>query len=60
MTVAQVQDVGTHIMLSAIFAGQTIKARLASNLAHLSSGDAVWLRVMSEQTCFYKDEEIVA
>jgi glycerol transport system ATP-binding protein len=60
MTVVQVHDVGTHLMLGASYCGQTIKARLASHLGHWAIGDAVWLQVLGEQTCFYKDEEIVA
>ena len=60
MTVTQVQDVGTHIMLSASFAGQTVKARLATNSGHRATGDAIWLKVLGDQTCFYKNEEIVA
>ena len=59
MKVSQIQDVGTHVMLSATFAGQTLKARLSSDVAQLSPGDAVWLKVMDEHTCFYKNEEIV-
>jgi len=58
--VLQVQDVGTHLMLSASFSGQVIKARLPSNAARLGIGDTVWLQVVGEQTCFFKDEEIVA
>jgi len=60
MTVTQVQDVGTHIMLGADYAGQIVKARLSSDAAHLTPGETVWLQVMTEHTCFYKDEEIVA
>ena len=60
MTVAQVQDVGTHVMLSAHFAGQIVKARLSPHAAQMKLGDTVWLQVMTEHTCFYKDEEIVA
>jgi len=60
MTVAQVQDVGTHVMLSASFAGQTVKARLSSDAGQLSHGDTVWLQVLGEHTCFYQNEEIVA
>jgi glycerol transport system ATP-binding protein len=60
VTVTQVQDVGTHVMLSATLSGQMIKARLPTDVARLSSGSVVWLRVMSEHTCFYKNEEIVA
>lgn len=58
--VAKVQDVGTHLMLSATLAGQTIKARLSSDAAQLSTGAVVWLQVVSAHTCFYKNEEIVA
>ncbi len=60
MTVAQVQDVGTHIMLSASYAGQSVKARLSSDAARLTHGDTVWLQVLGEHSCFYKNEEIVA
>jgi glycerol transport system ATP-binding protein len=59
MTVTQLQDVGTHFMLSAHFAGRTLKARLSSDAAQLAVGDSVWLKVMGEHTCFYKNEEIV-
>jgi glycerol transport system ATP-binding protein len=59
MKVTQVQDVGTHVMLSASFAGSTLKARLSPDAAQLSDGDTVWLKVMGEHTCFYKNEEIV-
>jgi glycerol transport system ATP-binding protein len=60
MTVTHVQDVGTHLMLSALLAGQTIKARLPSSASRLLSGNTVWLKVLGEQTCFYRNEEIVA
>ena len=59
MTVAQVQDVGTHIMLSARLNGFTVKARLSSATEGLSVGQTVWLKVMGEHSCFYKNEEIV-
>lgn len=59
MKVSQVQDVGTHVMLSALFAGNTLKARLSSDAAQLVPGDSVWLKVMGEHSCFYKNEEIV-
>ena len=60
VTVIKLQDVGTHLMLSATLAGQTIKARLSADAAHLSVGTVVWLQVVGEHTCFYKNEEIVA
>jgi len=59
-TVLQVQDVGTHFMLSASFSGQVVKARLPSNTTRVAIGDTVWLQVLGAQTCFFKDEEIVA
>ena len=59
MTVSRVLDVGTHVMLSTTGAGHTLKARLSSDHALLSPGDSVWLKVMDEHTCFYKNEEIV-
>jgi glycerol transport system ATP-binding protein len=57
--VSLVQDVGTHVMLSAGVAGHAVKARLPSDAAPLAAGETVWLQVMSEHTCFYKNEEIV-
>jgi glycerol transport system ATP-binding protein len=60
MTVSRVQDVGTHVMLSADYAGTTVKARLSSGAAQLTVGDTVWLRVLGQHTCVYKNEEIVA
>ncbi len=60
MVVSQIQDVGTHTMLSAVCDGQTVKARLSSSAAHPGLGSVVWLTVIGEHTCFYKNEEIVA
>jgi glycerol transport system ATP-binding protein len=57
--VSQVQDVGTHIMLTATLAGHTLKARLSPDAAQSAMGDVVWLSLMGEHTCFYKNEEIV-
>ena len=59
-TVSQVQDVGTHVVLSAVIAGQTLKARLPVRAAPLLVGAIVWLQVVGEHTCFYKNEEIVS
>ena len=60
VTVTQVQDVGTHVMLSGALSGQSIKARLPSDTPQVSPGGVLWLQVMGEHTCFYKNEEIVA
>jgi glycerol transport system ATP-binding protein len=59
MTVAQVQDVGTHVMLNARCAGQTFRARLPFNTHPPAAGQDVWLQVLGEHTCFYKNEELV-
>jgi glycerol transport system ATP-binding protein len=58
--VSRIQDVGTHLMLSAEIAGQTLKARLSSDAEQLLPGDIVHLRVMGEHICFYRNEEIVS
>lgn len=60
MTVTQFQDVGTHAILSAGIAGQTIKARLPADAGRWVKGDTVWLQVLGAHTCIYKNEEIVA
>ncbi len=57
--VLQLQDVGTHLILSAVLAGQTLKARVPVASVQLGVGDVVWLKVLSEHTCFYKNEEIL-
>ena len=59
MSVSQMQDVGTHIVLSAAHAGITVKARLPLDASQWVRGDTVWLQVMCEHTCYYKNEEIV-
>ena len=59
MTVTLVQDVGTHVMLSSRLNGHLLKARLPADAAQLSPGDTVWMKVMNEHSCFYKNEEIV-
>jgi glycerol transport system ATP-binding protein len=59
MTISQVQDVGTHVILTASIAGQSIKARLPADAAQWKQGESVWLKVLGEHTCIYKNEEIV-
>jgi glycerol transport system ATP-binding protein len=60
MVVSQVQDVGTHSIVTACHNDQVVKARLSANAAQLNAGQTVWLQVLGEHTCFYKNEEIVA
>ena len=60
-SVTQVQDVGTYWLLTARVGADTlVRARLGGEQAMPQVGDAVWLRVVSEHTCFYKDEELIA
>ena len=59
-TVTQVQDVGTHTLLSATVGEEAVKARLPSGMDLPAIGDAVWLKVLDPHTCYYKDEVLVA
>ena len=59
-TATQVQDVGTHLLLTADAAGHVVKARLDPETIAPAAGDIVWLRVLGEHSCFYRDEELVA
>ena len=60
MLLTQVQDVGTHFIVTASLEGQVVKARFASQSEALRPGGVVWLQVLGAHTCFYKNEEIVA
>ncbi|MEI6661105.1 MAG: ABC transporter ATP-binding protein [Comamonadaceae bacterium] len=59
MTVSQIRDVGTHLIISATISGHAFKVRLQSTAVSFAIGEQVWLQVMGEKTCFYKNEEIV-
>ena len=59
-TVSKIQDVGTHVMLTATVDGQALKARLSPEVQLPAVGESVWLQVLGEHTCFYQNEEIVA
>jgi glycerol transport system ATP-binding protein len=58
--VTRAQDIGTHLMLSADLAGSPVKARLAPEVNAPTAGSTVWLQLLGEHTCFYRDEELVA
>ena len=58
-TVVQMQDIGTYMMLTARVAGQTLKARISPEVALPRRGDSVWLQVLGERTCFYRNEHLV-
>ncbi len=58
--VRQVQDVGTHLMLTAEVMGGRVKARLGVESPELVPGNEVWLQLVGEHTCFYVNEELVS
>lgn len=60
VTVQQLQDIGTHLMLTAIIQGHVVKARLAPEASAMAVGSTVWLRLVGSHTCFYVDEELVS
>ena len=60
VTVTQVQDLGTHLLVSAAAGGHALKARVAPDLAAPAPGEEAWLQVLGAHTCFYRDEELVA
>uniref|UniRef100_UPI000D344DB6 ABC transporter ATP-binding protein n=1 Tax=unclassified Variovorax TaxID=663243 RepID=UPI000D344DB6 len=58
--VTNVQDVGTHVMLSVQAGDSVLKVRLHPDDPLPAAGDTVWVRVLDAHTCYYKDEELVA
>ena len=58
-TVARMQDVGTHWMLTATLGEHTVKARLAPEASAPQPGQQVWLRLMGPHSCFYVNDELV-
>ncbi|MDB5850444.1 MAG: transporter ATP-binding protein [Rhodoferax sp.] len=58
-TVTKLQDVGTHVMLTASVQDKVIKARLGTDADLPAVGETAWLQVLGAHTCFYKNEEIV-
>jgi glycerol transport system ATP-binding protein len=58
-TVDQVQDIGTHLLVTARLGELTLKARLNPDLAAPAVGSDVWLQLLGRHTCFYVNEELV-
>jgi glycerol transport system ATP-binding protein len=62
--VLQAQDIGTYWLVTARVgqgADETVlRARLSSDATVPSAGASVWLSLIGERTCYYKDEELVA
>jgi glycerol transport system ATP-binding protein len=57
--VTQVQDLGTHWLVTCRVGAHTLKARLGPEQAVPAVGHAAWLRVLGPHTCFYRNEELV-
>ena len=57
--VQRVQDIGTYFMLTAQVGEHLLRARFAPEQRLPSPGDAVWLQVLGEHTCFYQNEELL-
>jgi glycerol transport system ATP-binding protein len=62
--VTQAQDIGTYWLVTARVGAGTneslLKARLGPEQAIPGVGEAVWLSVIGEHTCYYVDEELIA
>ena len=58
--VQRVQDVGTHLMLTAGIDGHTLKARFAIGTPLPAVGQGVWLQLVGPHTCYYRNEELLA
>ncbi len=59
-TVTLVQDIGTHVMLTAAIGEHAVKAKLNPSARLPQAGEEIWLQVMGTHTCFYVNEELVA
>ncbi|PUE06455.1 ABC transporter ATP-binding protein [Limnohabitans sp. T6-5] len=58
--VRQVQDIGTYQMVTCEAGGVAVKLRLAPQTQAPQVGAEVFLRVLGQHTCFYRNEELVA
>ena len=62
--VTQAQDIGTYWLVTTQVGSaadaSVVRARLSPEQAIPKVGDAVWLSVMDEHTCYYVNEELVA
>ncbi len=58
--VQKAQDIGTYWLLTATSGDAVIRARLSPEAKAPAVGDDVWLNVLGNHTCFYKNEELIA
>ena len=54
------QDIGTYQLVTATSGDALIRARLSPEVNTPQPGDDVWLHVLGDHTCFYKDEVLIA
>ena len=54
------QDIGTYWMLTAQLGEHQVKARLAPDAELPAPGATVWLSLLGEHSCFYRNEELIA
>jgi glycerol transport system ATP-binding protein len=57
--VIKIQDVGTHILLTASVGKQLLKARLPAQFEAPPVGQTIWLSIVNAATCFYQNEELL-
>lgn len=57
--VERLQDIGTHLMLTASVGSHMLKARLTPDFIGLPVGSTVWLQLVGPHSCYYLNEEIL-
>jgi glycerol transport system ATP-binding protein len=57
--VRQVQDVGTYWLVGCDASGAVLKVRLAPDASPPKTGETVGLQLLTDNTCFYKNEELL-
>lgn len=58
--VDNIQNLGTHWILSCSLGSQLLKAKIFVSLPGLKVGDLVYLKLLNRHTCFYHNEVLVA
>ena len=59
-TVSQALDIGAHWLLNSVVGNSVVRARLSADAPFPEVGNTVWLKVINEHTCYYKNEELLA
>jgi glycerol transport system ATP-binding protein len=56
----RVQDLGTYRLITARLGEHLLRARLPAEAAAPLPGEPLWLQLLGEHSCFYRDEELIA